>query len=333
MKIVKVSSGRADLSNLLLRQTPDGQGMWGDCKFIVNQPVEKCDWWVVCHQSGLQSTEETLCDPNHIVFISMEPGEGGVSKRFYSQFGKLVLCDRRIDHPDVTYFNGHTWWVGNNVRHENGHHFDPHYRYNYDSFKSMSSPPKKSRISVICSQKNTMPGHVKRLNFLDRLCKHPIGNHVDIFGGGSRTIEDKWDAIAPYKYHIVLENSVVPDYWSEKLGDSFLGFALPIYYGCPNIHEYFSPQALRLIDIENFEVSIAVLEDILVRDTYEEHAEAIMQARSQVLNDYNIFQLMADICDKPGERFIKCRVKPPTLIARTRLRLLARKLLHLLHGI
>lgn len=333
MKIVKVSSGRADLSNLLLRQSPAGQGIWGDCRFIVNQPVEKCDWWVVCHQSGLQSTEVTWCDPKHLVFISMEPGEGGVLERFYAQFAKLVLCDRRIEHPDITYFNGHTWWVGMNVKHENGHHFYPHVRYGYDCFKEMDCPGKKLRISVICSQKSTMPGHRKRLEFLEKLSKHPIGNHVDIFGGGVGPIADKWDVIAPYKYHIVLENSVVPDYWSEKLADGFLGFALPIYHGCPNIHDYFSPQSLRLIDINDFDRSVALLENILEHDPYEEHAGAIIHARNQVLDEYNIFQLMADICNKPGERFVKCRLKPPALAARTRLRRLARKVIHRLRGV
>ena len=59
MKIIKVSaSGGKEFAKLLLRQTPGGLGVWGDCKFVVNEPVEYCDWWVVCHGPGLREVAE-----------------------------------------------------------------------------------------------------------------------------------------------------------------------------------------------------------------------------------------------------------------------------------
>lgn len=335
MKIVKVStSGNANLARLLLRQTPGGRGIWGDCQFIVDQPVDCCDWWVVCHRTGLKHPEATLCDPNHLVFISMEPAEPALPGKFLHQFSKAVLCDRGIIHSDITYLNGLTWWVGINVRHENGHLFSPHVRFDYDNFTAMGCQEKKERrISVICSNNSSMPGHRKRLSFLERLKAHPVGANVDVFGGGFQPIPDKWDAIAPYKYTIVLENSMVPDYWSEKLADSFLGFTLPIYYGCPNVFDYFSPKALRLINIDDFGQSVAVLEEILNSDPYDEHAEAILQARNQVLNQYNIFQLMADICDKPAGRLVKCKMKPLSDFERSWPRRMAKKIIYRLRGI
>ena len=43
-------------------------------------------------------------------------------------------------------------------------------------------------------------------------------------------IPDKWDAIAPYKYHIVFDNLLSNrTHWSEKLADSFLGFSLLLF--------------------------------------------------------------------------------------------------------
>ncbi len=335
MKIIKVStSGSPELSGLLLRQTPGCRGVWGDCQFIVNQPVDHCDWWVVCHNSGFRSPETTHCDPNHLVYISMEPKEAGIPKGFLAQFSKLVLCDRSIAHKDITYLNGLTWWVGMNVKHENGHHFYPDVRYGYDDFKRMGCPDKKKSISVICSNdRSGMPGHQRRVAFLDKLKSHPISVHIDIFGGGFQPIPDKWDAIAPYKYHLVLENSIIPDYWTEKLGDAFLGFSYPIYYGCPNILDYFSPHALRLIDIDDFEQSIAVLEELIECDPYEEHAEAILQARNQVLDQYNIFELMANICDNPAQQLVKCRLKPPGHFLRSWPRRVARRVIYRLRGI
>lgn len=334
MKIVKVSAtGGAELSGLLLRQTPGGGGTWGDCRFVVNQPVERCDWWVVCHGSALDRSESTYCDPNHIVYISMEPSEMRTPQSFLNQFSKLVLCDRSISHSNIQYANGLTWWVGMNVRHEGGHLFSPEFTHDFDSLMAMSLPPKQRRISVICSRNQSLPGHQKRLSFLDKLQQHPISEHIDFFGGGHRPIPDKWDAIASYKYHLVLENSTVPDYWSEKLGDAYLGFALPVYYGCPNVADYFSTDSLRIIDIDDFGRSVEVLEDLIRRDPFDAHLPAILQARNRVLNEYNILQMMSDICDKPAQRLTKCRLKPADHFVRSWPRRLARRLIYRLRGI
>ena len=73
MKIIKISIPLP--TNLLLRQSPGMSDIWGDCKFLINTEVEKCDWWFVLHGSGLTHTEESVCDPNHIVYVSMEPNE------------------------------------------------------------------------------------------------------------------------------------------------------------------------------------------------------------------------------------------------------------------
>ena len=85
-------------------------------------------------------------------------------------------------------------------------------------------------------------------------------------GHGFNDIPDKWEAIAPYKYHIVLENTVQPDCWSEKLADSFLGFSLPIYHGCPNIHDYFNKDSLFLIDIDDINATVELLQYLIDHD-------------------------------------------------------------------
>lgn len=333
MKIVKVSPGSAELSNLFLRQTPGRCGIWQDCQFILNQPVAKCDWWVVCHFSALKQKETTVCDPNHVIYISMEPQELFVKEKFLKQFSKLMLCDRCIRHPDIIYRNGLTWWAGMKVRHENGHHFDPVGAIDYDGFKAMPIPCKTKLFSVICSNNSNLPGHQKRLAFLEKLRNHPLGSHIDLFGGGFNPIEDKLEAILPYKYSIALENSIITDYWSEKLADCYLGFALPVYYGCPNIDDYFSNQALVKIDIEKFDQTIKILEYLVKCDPYQNHVDAIIEARNNVLDQYNIFQLMADICDSPAEKYAKCTLEPPAIFKRSWPRRMVRKLIYRLRGI
>lgn len=40
-------------------------------------------------------------------------------------------------------------------------------------------------------------------------------------------------------FHIAIENTANTNYFTEKIMDCFLWKTLPIYYGCPNIHEFF----------------------------------------------------------------------------------------------
>lgn len=308
---IKVTSGDSSISQLYLRQTPGRSGIWGNSHFFVNEEVEACDWWFISHISALQKEESAFCDPKHLVFLSMEPTEWSTPKAFYSQFSQVVLCDRRIRHRRVIHKNATTWWVGINVEFDSGHKISTKISEDYDSFKRISPPQKETRISIVTSKNNSFPGHAKRLDFLDRLMNHPVSKYIDYFGGYHRPVADKLEAIAPSKYHLALENSVVPDYWSEKFTDPLLGFALPVYYGCPNIDQYFPEGSYISIDIDDFETSVRILEELIWKDPYESHLPAIHEARNLVLDRYNIFQLMSDICKATaGAKFERCVVKP-----------------------
>jgi hypothetical protein len=222
MQLIKISSGDPKYSELFARQCPEPNLIWNNCKFVVNEDVDKCDWWVVCHASGLRKKESTYCDPQNTIYISMEPSEAvvNVTPLFLSQFNQIVTVDRLVDHPNVINKNVHTWWVGVKVEHKNNHHHFSNYDYyDYSFFKAMDVPVKKNRISVILSNKSSLPGHVERMNFIDELLKLPIAKYIDLYGSKYHPIADKLDGIASYKYHLVFENSIVDDYWTEKLSD------------------------------------------------------------------------------------------------------------------
>src|SRR5437667_94736 len=82
---------------------------------------------------------------------------------------------------------------------------------------------------------------------------------LDVSGRGIRAIEDKADGILPYRYHVALENSQFPDYWTEKLADAFLGFAHPLYWGCPNLERYFPAQSFTALNIHDPAQAIAAI--------------------------------------------------------------------------
>ena len=331
MKVIKVSSGSADVAKLFLRQTPGGNGIWKDCKFVVNQFVGKCDWWVICHGSGLLQVETTICDPSHIVYISMEPDEsvGSINLGFLDQFSHLVICDRSIVHPNIIYANGLTWWVGMSMRHQQGfHYFSKYYSLDYDLLKAMPIPEKNNRISIVLSKKNYLEGHKRRLIFIEEIKKTPVGEFIDIFGAGFNPIPDKWDAIAPYKYHLVFENDIRDNYWTEKLADAFLGFSYPIYVGCENIFDFFPREALTTLAIDDVSGSAEKLTDLLRFDSYSKKLPYIIIARNKVLDDYNIFQLMCNICVDAAVVRKKCRLKPNYYFSSSWLKILIRNCLY-----
>ena len=102
---------------------------------------------------------------------------------------------------------------------------------------------------------------------VERLVRH-FGSRLSRYGRGFKPIPDKAEAILPYRYHITLENSSVKDYWTEKLADAYLGGAYPLYWGCPNLADYFPSDAFTMIDIDDPDTAIATIEKAIDNDYF-----------------------------------------------------------------
>ena len=148
-------------------------------------------------------------------------------------------------------------------------------------------------ISIIISNKEITSGHRLRIEFVEKI-KNDFNTHVDVYGRGFNEIEDKWDAIAPYKYHIVLENSSFLDYWTEKLADCYLGGAYPIYYGCNNLEDYFSKGSFSMIDINDFEKSKNIIQDCINDNFYEKNMDLLKTCKDLILDKYNLFPMITN---------------------------------------
>jgi hypothetical protein len=307
---VKVTTSHPELSGLLLRQTPAAKGVWKHCEFHVNSSVDCCDWWFICHDSALQEDQHAICDPEQIVFISMEASDHR-PLRFYSQFAHVVGCDPQLKHRSIRQANGITWWAGIQVDFRNGHHFSPVVNHDYDSLSAMAAPvDKRDRISIITSNHQFLPGHHRRLAFIERLMNSSLASRIDFYGGGHNPIPDKLDALLPYKYHIALENNQIPSYWTEKIADPLLGYCLPFYHGCANIGDYFPKGSYVPIDIDS-DTTIAMLERAVEENLYSQHLEMITAARQLVLNDYNLFEIMASIATQPASKLRHLTIRHP----------------------
>jgi hypothetical protein len=312
--IIKVSTNYPDLD--IKCQTPGRTGIWGGCRFVINEPVERCDWWVVA--SGLSEPDTTICDSDHTVFIANEPPGIIYSDEFLSQFTTIITCDRTVRHPGAIYsYYGLPWWVGVPMKTVNGQHSFGPCKLDYDALKAISIPNKERVISVVYSQKRMFPGHEKRFILIDALKKR-LGDKLEIYGEGSKSVEYKWEAIAPYKYHLAIENSICPDYWTEKLSDAFLGWSLPLYAGCPNIYDYFPADSMVILDVDNPKEAAIKAESMILNDIYQARVNAISEARNLIIDHYNFFERVLTICRNPGISFRRKTLWPSSHFGRSR---------------
>jgi len=273
-----------------LRQTPRSAGIWGDYQFFMDQDIAEYDYWVV--YGGLLRPESAVCGKNNTIFIAGEPPSvKRYIPKFLKQFAFVVSCHKDLEHPGAINTQiAQPWHVGRKQK----NHMNISFSKDYDELKSMNVFKKSKVLSVISSDKAFTQGHMKRLAFVRALSDY-FGPRIDVFGRGIREIEDKWDAIADYKYHIALENSSYPDYWTEKLADVYLGGSFPFYYGCPNLENYFPEGSFARIDIDNVPEAIGIIEKCIAGQQYERSIEKIKEARDLVLNKYNLFPVITEL--------------------------------------
>ena len=275
------------------RQTSNHSGIWDNCHFIINQQVSECDYWVVCE--NLINPEETLCPKENTILITHEPPTLGKYRTlFLKQFATVITCHKNIRHKNPIFQQqGLPWHVGRRQR----NHVNLSWSKDYDELISIDQFSKDKEISVISSSKDGTDGHRQRLEFI-RILKDYFGERIDIFGRGINEIEDKWDALVRYKYHIALENCAVDDYWTEKLSDAYLAGCYPIYYGCPNIEKYFDIPSLARIDLTQPDQAIHIIESCLKENRYENARQYIKNARKDILNKYNVFPMVCNLINK-----------------------------------
>jgi len=138
--------------------------------------------------------------------------------------------------------------------------FINHYGYLYHIKPLTYLPKKKNIMSIMISEKFDAPGHRYRHQLTKKILLTKLP--VDIYGKGCRyyyknndsRIKGEFISIEPYEnyqFHICIENFIKPHYFSEKITNSLLCSATPIYHGCINIDSYFPDNVIHLsADVE-----------------------------------------------------------------------------------
>ncbi|MDD3271018.1 MAG: hypothetical protein PHR04_02810, partial [Syntrophomonadaceae bacterium] len=54
----------------IIRQTPGRRGIWDECQFYINSPVNDCDYWVVYNE--VSEPETAYCPRQNTILITGE---------------------------------------------------------------------------------------------------------------------------------------------------------------------------------------------------------------------------------------------------------------------
>lgn len=252
----------------------------GSIEFSINGEEMAYDGVVVLQSTSGYNCSSLSCPRGNALLVVREPQDIlRMPARYVRQFDHVLTPNRKVSGVHTIYSQfGQLWTVNRS----------------YKELDAMAVPEKTKLISTVVSTKRVTKGHRFRFDLTQAIAQE-LGDAFDWYGRGVRKIEDKWDAIAPYKYHLVFENGQWPHYWSEKLTDAFVGFSMPIYVGCPNIIDYFQSDAIVILDARNLEKAISQLKSIISDDPYDRSFHHLLAARNKVIREYSLFHKLEKI--------------------------------------
>ncbi|MEP5760846.1 MAG: hypothetical protein ABJ327_16350 [Litoreibacter sp.] len=232
------------------------------------------------------------------IFVTGEPDViHPLSGRFLNQFGQILTTSTRALQTRKIYENFCSIWFA-------GVDFSKPYTSEhlkgYDYFKTLECPAKSDKISIVTSDKADTEYHRKRLAFIDIL-KERIPEHLDIYGRGFKSIDDKSDALLPHKYHLAIENGNDAFGWTEKLSDPLLTWSFPFHAGCPNITDDLPAGCFEPINLDAPEAEADRMIREIQNGRWDTALPAIAQARQKILDDYNLTFKLAELAKKAME--------------------------------
>ena len=276
-----------ELLSFLAKQTPGNRGAWGDLQGVAS--LAEAEYLVV-----LEDLPEALravdLDLAHTVFLPREPRAVRRRKDYQSLRAPLAFSHDAIYQAAV-------WRI-----------MRP-----FDELASLEYFPKSRPMTTVTSALYRTHGHRMRVDFIRAFVRARPGT-LDVYGYGWKDelgasykgeigsrfarITDpalcKFEGLRDYRYALAFENCRQANYFTEKLLDAWLAWAMPIYWGCPNLSDYFPAEAYHAIDPARSDCAEHVAE-IVARPPSARQIEAIREARNLVLHRYNIWPTIDEL--------------------------------------
>jgi len=147
---------------------------------------------------------------------------------------------------------------------------------------------KKHTLSIVASTLAKFPGHKLRFQFIDKLLSHIPELDSHTFGKGRKQeLIQKVDGLKDYRFSIAIENSCIPSYITEKFYDCIIAGCVPLYYGAPNIADYFPIDSYIPLPVNDIEECRRIISGLSESD-YQRRIPALIEARSLIREKYSL---------------------------------------------
>ena len=272
----------AKLLEIFRKQTPGSKGIWGQLRGVDN--YREADYFAVidCLPGNVQ-IPESKC-----VFLGAHP-ETMHAYRDMSNYKGIAMLDCK---HTVGFLE---WWI----------------KRDYDFLNALQPPTKTQVLGAIVSDANSQNYHTKRRSWLERFCStnpeqfnlygriKPWNNLTKYYKGscgstdsrgaavtgGNDHMSGKEDVYLNHKYMIEFD-ATGANYFSERILDCMLLWAMPIYWGGSGVHKYLPENSFRYLNIDGNGVDAVA---IAKSSFYEDHIADLTRARHILLNELQLW--------------------------------------------
>ena len=244
--------------------------------------------------------ENILTDREHTLFFFQEPyWSSNWDKEAYKKSSRVycsskALCGQHeefIESPSCMFYGGH-----------GDLHHEPIWDWSVDSLLDIN--PKKNKLLSIIQRKQVFQIgeniiYQDRCNLAEALNASEID--IDIYGGGYWEKDGKkikgeiWNkkvGLNDYMFSIAIENTIHPNYVTEKFFDCILTNTIPVYYGCNNILDFIPSNCfVQLPDITNHKACIETIKDQCTVENYNKMINNVAKLKLDYFtnSNYNIW--------------------------------------------
>lgn len=271
------------LLSIFKKQTPGSSGIWGQLQGIDN--YKDADYFMVIDSlPGNINVDRSKC-----VFLGAHPETISA----YADMSKYK-CLAKADSKETVGFL--EWWID----------------CDYDYLKALQPPIKSKQLGAIVSDADSAVHHKLRRRWLERftiksgLSFNLHGRikpttpqmqqyYVGICGsydprgaaasGGNNHMIGKESTYLQHKYMLEFD-AIGKYYFSERILDCMLLWAMPIYYGCQNLHQFLPSESFRYLDINANGDDVL---NITNSDFYEKNINALAKARNILLDELQLW--------------------------------------------
>jgi hypothetical protein len=277
-------------------------------QFTYNNNISKIDfvtdnsyeWLVICGKLPSHIDVSSI-DKSKTIFFGMEPSWSPNTDKNAADYSKFI-CTHNINifnNKDAIFFEEPNYMFY-------GGRGDEGWDINHLTNLTFN---KTKNISCIVTKRGNCWGtnniYDQRVALADSLSSD---NRIDIFGtfwenNGNNIHGETWNkfvALNDYKFSIGIENTSENNYITEKFYDCILTDTIPIYFGAPNIVDYFDPNGIIMLpDIYNIDLCKNTILSLLdnIENEYLNRVNSCINNKNKFLTKHNIINKIIDIIE------------------------------------